>query len=135
MKKSIFDEQTSKALKKWHKAAVKRKQGLKLGKSSVRSIDGSTPDSTIHSSGPTLHRYKTVGHSARTTSAYGDQDDYQSDIELSPTSNLIVRVDQIEQDAKESEHQNVEETNEQQPIISEGSFKFVNLDSPERSAK
>ncbi|CAK8572424.1 unnamed protein product [Lathyrus sativus] len=34
MKKSIFDEQTSRALNKWHNP-VKRKHGLKLGKLSV----------------------------------------------------------------------------------------------------
>ncbi|TKY58388.1 MLO protein 8 [Spatholobus suberectus] len=107
MKKSIFDEQTSKALKKWH-MAVKKKQGLKLGNSRVRAMDGSTTDSTKHSSGPTLHRFKTTGHSTRTMSPYDDQDDYQSDTELSPispTSNLIVRVDHDEQEAaKENEH-------------------------------
>nr|KYP42041.1 MLO-like protein 8 [Cajanus cajan] len=108
MKKSIFDEQTSKALKKWH-MAVKKKQGVKLGQSRVRAMDGSTTDSTVHSSGPTLHRFKTTGHStSHTMSTYGDQDDYHSDNELtsiSPTSSLIVRVDHDEQEpAKEIEH-------------------------------
>ncbi|XP_027921305.1 MLO-like protein 8 [Vigna unguiculata] len=103
MKKSIFDEQTSKALKKWH-MAVKKKQGVKLGNSKVRAMDGSTTDSTVHSSGPKLHRYKTTGHSTRTMSAY---DDDHSDIELSPvspTANLIVRVDHDEHEAEEAEH-------------------------------
>ncbi|CAJ1942185.1 unnamed protein product [Sphenostylis stenocarpa] len=102
MKKSIFDEQTSKALKKWH-MAVKKKQGVKLGNTKVRAMDGSTTtDSTVHSSGPRLHRFKTTGHSTRTMSAYdNEQDDYQSDTELStisPTANLIVRVDHDEQE-------------------------------------
>lgn len=114
MKKSIFDEQTSKALKKW-RMAVKKKQGVKLGKSSVRSNDGSTAGSTMHSSGPMLHRFKTTGHS-RTMPTYEDHDvDYQSDTELtpmSPTANLIVRVDHGEQEAaKENEHPSVGETN------------------------
>ncbi|XP_014510745.1 MLO-like protein 10 [Vigna radiata var. radiata] len=103
MKKSIFDEQTSKALKKWH-MAVKKKQGVKLGNSKVRAMDGSTTDSTVHSSGPKLHRFKTTGHSTRTMSAY---DDDHSDIELSPvspTANLIVRVDHDEHEAEEAEH-------------------------------
>lgn len=106
MKKSIFDEQTSKALKKWH-MAVKKKQGVKLGNSKVRAMDGSSTDSTIHSSGPTLHRYKTTGHSTHFVSNYDDQDDYHSDTELSsisPTPNLIVRVDHDEEEAKENEH-------------------------------
>ena len=106
MKKSIFDEQTSKALKKWH-MAVKKKQGVKLGNSRVRALDGSSTASTIHSSGPTLHRYKTTGHSTHFTPNYDDQDDYHSDTELSPispTANLIVRVDHDEEEAKENEH-------------------------------
>ncbi|RDX96297.1 MLO-like protein 8, partial [Mucuna pruriens] len=106
MKKSIFDEQTSKALKKWH-MAVKKKQGVKLGNSRVQAMDGSTTDSTRRSSGPTLHRFKTTGHSTRTMSTYDDQDDYQSDTELSPISpatSLIVRVDHDEQEPNENEH-------------------------------
>ncbi|XP_061357445.1 MLO-like protein 10 [Gastrolobium bilobum] len=117
MKKSIFDEQTSKALKKWH-MAVKKKQGVKLGKSSVRTMDGSTIDSTAHSSGPRLHRFKTTGHSTRTSSTCEDQDDdSQSDIELSPTSptsKLIVRVDHDEQGGKQNEHHSMREINNQQ---------------------
>jgi mlo protein len=132
MKKSIFDEQTSKALKKWHNT-VKKKKRLKLGKSSVRTMDGSKTDSTMHYPSPILHHYKTTGYST-----YGDdQDDYQSDIELSstsPTSNLlVVRVDPIEQDAKENEHQTVVETIQQQPTI-RGSYSFVKLDHVEKSA-
>ena len=106
MKKSIFDEQTSKAIKKW-RMAVKNKQGVKLGNSKVRAMDGSTTDSTVHSSGPTLHRFKTTGHSTRTMSAYDDDQDYHSDIELSPispTANLIVRVDHDEHQAEEAQH-------------------------------
>ncbi|CAK8538768.1 unnamed protein product [Lathyrus sativus] len=148
MKKSIFDEQTSKALKKWHNT-VKKKHGHKHGKSSVRTMDGSTTDSTVHSISPTLHRYKTTGHSARVVSAYDDdRDDYHSDIELSPTSprsNLLaVRVDQVEQDAKENDHQTIIETIEQQhqtiietielqPTI-RGSGSIVKRDHPEKSA-
>ncbi|OIV93821.1 hypothetical protein TanjilG_03784 [Lupinus angustifolius] len=109
MKKSIFDEQTKKALKKWLMDAKKNK-GSKAGKSTVRTADGSTNGSTIHSSGPTLHRFKTTGHSTRTRTISPDynQDDHHSDIEMSPmlpTSSLIVRVDHGDQEAKENEHQ------------------------------
>jgi len=121
MKKSIFDEQTSKALKKWH-MAVKKKQGVKLGNSKVRAMDGSTTDSTVHSSGPRLHRFKTTGHSTRTMSTYDDdQDDYHSDIELSPlspTANLIVRVDHDEQEAGEAQHHPTPDNQELQPLSS-----------------
>lgn len=113
---------------------MKMKLGLKLGKFSVRNMDGSTTDSTVHSSGPTLHRFKTIGHSTRPMSAYGDQDDYHTELSpISPTSNLIVRVDQVEQGAEENEHQSEGEANDQQPIM-RGSFKFVKPDDPlERS--
>lgn len=99
MKKSIFDEQTSKALKKWHNA-VKKRTG-KGGKSPARTPGGGSPtasvSSTLHSAGTTLHRFMTTGHSTRLFNY--ETDPYQSDYEaepLSPTSsttNLIVRVD------------------------------------------
>ncbi|MED6204065.1 MLO-like protein 8 [Stylosanthes scabra] len=118
MKRSIFDEQTSKALKKWH-MAVKKKHGARLGKSTVRTLDeGSTIGSTMTSLGPTLHRFKTTGHSTRTASSYEDRedDDYQSDTELtpiSPRSSLIVRVDN-------GDHQQEEEAKENRlPIVGE----------------
>ncbi|CAK8561944.1 unnamed protein product [Lathyrus sativus] len=141
MKKSIFDEQTSRALKKWHNA-VKKKHGLKLGKSSVRTMDGSTSTMQSSSTSPRLHRYNTTDHLTRTVSAYdGDQDLYPSDIELSPTSptsNLFaVRVDpveKVEQDAKENEEQSAVEIVEQQPTTRGESFSFVRSDHPKRSA-
>ncbi|EXB56285.1 MLO-like protein 5 [Morus notabilis] len=45
MKKSIFDEQTSKALKKWHKNAVKKKDE----KVPTRVLGGSPGESPVHS--------------------------------------------------------------------------------------
>lgn len=100
MKKSIFDEHTSKALKKWHNA-VKKRTG-KGRKSPARTPGGGSPaasvSSTFHSAGTTLHRFMTTGHSSRPF-AYEtdpDQSDYEAE-PLSPTSstttNLIVRVD------------------------------------------
>ncbi|CAL0330807.1 unnamed protein product [Lupinus luteus] len=114
MKKSIFDEQIKKALLQWRMDA-KKNQRLKDRKSSVGTADGSTNGSTMHSSGPTLHRFKTTGHSTRTISLNDDQDDYHSDIEISPmlptSSRLNVRVDHGDQEAKENEHQSVGESN------------------------
>ncbi|PSS29977.1 MLO-like protein [Actinidia chinensis var. chinensis] len=96
MKKSIFDEQTSKALKKWH-MAVKKKHG-KGGKSPSRAmVESSTKSmsSTLHSSGPTLHRFKTTGHSTR-SSSYEEHETSDFDEEppspTSSTTNLLVRV-------------------------------------------
>ncbi|XP_033515979.1 MLO-like protein 8 [Nicotiana tomentosiformis] len=86
MKKSIFDEQTSKALKKWH-MAVKKKAGAK-GDKSTRTLGSGSPRSSVgsplHSSiGPTLHRFKTTGHSTR----FNGYDDLEaSDLENDPTT-------------------------------------------------
>ncbi|CAN1218468.1 MLO-like protein 8 [Linum perenne] len=86
MKKAVFDEQTSKALKKWHMAVKKKKQAgtVKGRKSSVRTL---TLNSST-SSGHTLHRFKTTGHSTRSHYAYHD-DSELSDMEteaVSPTA-------------------------------------------------
>ncbi|XP_061997504.1 MLO-like protein 10 [Rosa rugosa] len=121
MKKSIFDEQTSKALKKWHNA-VKKKTTGQGGKSPARVLGGSTVGgstvggsssvSAVHSSGPTLHRFKTTGHSTR-SSAFEDHEtsDHETD-PLSPSSstNLIVRVDQGEQQTEITEPHHEEQT-------------------------
>ncbi|ONH97361.1 hypothetical protein PRUPE_7G185400 [Prunus persica] len=115
MKKSIFDEQTSKALKKWHMAVKKKHGGTHGGKSPTQTLGGgSSTLSTVHSSGGhTLHRFKTTGHSTR-SSVFDDHE--TSDLEtdpLSPTSttNLIVRVDQMEQETEKIEPQDNEQTN------------------------
>ncbi|KAK7309424.1 hypothetical protein RJT34_06137 [Clitoria ternatea] len=131
MKKAIFDEQTAKALKNWH-MGVKKKQGVvKLGKSNAQSMamddNGSTVGSAVQSSGPTLHRFKTTGHSTRSSTTYGYQDEYESDVELSPippTASLIVRVDHDDQQAEENHthHSTEGETN------NEGDFSFAKLD-------
>ncbi|CAN0906958.1 MLO-like protein 8 [Linum grandiflorum] len=101
MKKAVFDEQTSKALKKWH-MAVKKKQAatVKGRKSSVRtlgsssgdasplSVDASSTGRNLLSSGSsahTLHRFKTTGHSTRSHYAYQD-DSELSDMETDPLS-------------------------------------------------
>ncbi|GAB4846206.1 hypothetical protein Ancab_025202 [Ancistrocladus abbreviatus] len=96
MKKSVFDEQTANALRKWHKAA--KKKGEQAGKSPNQTIEGISRDSTVHSSGRSLHRFKTTGHSTRSfafeeheTSAFEPND--QTSSPKSPAANLIVRVD------------------------------------------
>ncbi|KAG5069598.1 hypothetical protein JHK85_001975 [Glycine max] len=139
MKTAIFDEQTNKALKKWHMAAKKKQGGaVTLGKSSARIMDGSPigNSSTVHSTGPTLHRFKTTGHSTRSSStAYEDQDqdhEYESDgVELSPlasqTTSFIVRVDHGDQQQAEHRQDSEGETNSS----SEGEFSFVKPDPVE----
>lgn len=103
MKKSIFDEQTSKALKKWHMDAKKRRLGkggkspaLTLGKESGSM--GSSPSFTLSSaSGPALHRFKTTGHSTR-SNMYDDRSTSDNETDpLSPQTLLqdksLIRVD------------------------------------------
>ncbi|XP_015063323.1 MLO-like protein 8 [Solanum pennellii] len=86
MKKSIFDEQTSKALKKWH-MAVKKRTGARGDRSPTRTLGNASPrsamSSPVHPSGPGLHRYKTTGHSSR-FQGYSDQE--ASDLENDPTT-------------------------------------------------
>ncbi|KAH0917215.1 hypothetical protein HID58_024875 [Brassica napus] len=68
MKKSVFDEQTSKALKKW-RMAVKKKKGGKGSTTKRLGGDGSVSRtaSTVRSSLSlrSLQRYKTTGHSMK----------------------------------------------------------------------
>ena len=75
MKRTIFDEQTAKALKKWHKAVVKKKQQRKESSHDDAS-ETPTTDTTEASRlsqcqfvevAPVpvprhLHRYKTIAH-------------------------------------------------------------------------
>uniref|UniRef100_A0A5B6YZE9 MLO-like protein n=2 Tax=Davidia involucrata TaxID=16924 RepID=A0A5B6YZE9_DAVIN len=120
MKKSIFDEQTSKALKQWHMAA--KKKGGKARKSPTQTLGGGSPaasmGSTLPSVGATLHRFKTTGHSTRSF-AYEEQE--TSDLEADPpspissTTNLIVRVDTNDPETETSvphHHPGVETRNE-----------------------
>ncbi|XP_031269214.1 MLO-like protein 8 [Pistacia vera] len=80
MKRSIFDEHTSKALKKWH-MAVKKPKG---GKSPTRTL-GETVNpsiSTLHSQAEhRLQRFKTTGHSIRsyTHDYHGEDNSNESD--------------------------------------------------------
>ncbi|KAK1361601.1 hypothetical protein POM88_046075 [Heracleum sosnowskyi] len=110
MKKSIFDEQTSRAILNWQKAAKKRTDGYV-----VRSLDDANPIgqvasasvSNMHSSTAALHRFKTTGHSS--------YDEYKmSDLEVDPhaesaTARLIVRVDNGDNDVAMTELQPSEE--------------------------
>ncbi|KAI7756033.1 hypothetical protein M8C21_004661 [Ambrosia artemisiifolia] len=90
MKKSIFDEQTARALKNW-RMVVKRKQGGKGGKTPTRSVASSLTASPVHSmaspiyrkTAASLHRFKTTGHSTHSV-AYEDTD--ASDFEAEPLS-------------------------------------------------
>ncbi|KAI3462294.1 hypothetical protein Pfo_018957 [Paulownia fortunei] len=113
MKKSIFDEQTSKALKKWH-MAVKKKHGERAGRSPTRTLGGgggsptSSMGSPFHPAGAMLHRFKTTGHSTRLP-GYEDHD--ASDLEdpstpPAPTTSLIIRADPVDHDDHDVDAEN-----------------------------
>ncbi|CAJ1930698.1 unnamed protein product [Sphenostylis stenocarpa] len=134
MKAAIFDEQTNKALKKWHMAVKKKQAVVKLGKSNAETVDRSPSPSTsaVHPSGPTLHRFKTTGHSTR-SSAYEEQDhEYdESDVEMSPessqTTSFIVRVDHAgHQEPLEHAHRSEEETDTSEEV----EFSFIKPSDP-----
>ncbi|XP_028795299.1 MLO-like protein 10 [Neltuma alba] len=124
MKKSIFDEQTSKALKKWHNAVKKKKREGRLGKSSVRNVGGESTvglGSSKPSSGPALQRFKTTGHSTRSSTFVEDEDGTDVDAEHEPlapvvsTTSLTVMVDH-------QSHENAAHGAEDTP--EEGGFSF-----------
>lgn len=137
MKKTIFDEQTSKALKKWH-MAVKKKQG-RGGSTPTRTLGGnasptSSMGSPFHPTGTMLQRFKTTGHSTR---GFGYEDQDASDLEdpstpPPPTASLIIRSnDPVEHDHDhdldghhlEEEHDGVFASNGQER--NEDEFSFV----------
>ncbi|KAL0920305.1 hypothetical protein M5K25_009430 [Dendrobium thyrsiflorum] len=85
MKRSIFDEQTNRALKKWHQAVRKRH---KKGNSPSPTITPGSSPRTSPTSSPVhlLHRYKSTGHSdMMQTRYYLDQENERSEmIETTP---------------------------------------------------
>ncbi|KZV49784.1 MLO-like protein 8 [Dorcoceras hygrometricum] len=108
MKQSIFDEQTSKALKKWHQDA-RKKHGGRAGQSPARTLgdDGGSPTSSMgspfNSTHTRLQRFKTTG--SLTITEYPDQDESEHEhhwvSKPGATSSLIIRVDR--DDNKEEE--------------------------------
>ncbi|KAJ7958000.1 MLO-like protein [Quillaja saponaria] len=83
MKRSIFDEQTSKALKQWHKKAVMKKNDVRGG-SPTRNVGGSPDESAVQS--PVVHPH---GHAAG-----GEMSDTEVD-RTAPnrTANITTSVD------------------------------------------
>lgn len=65
MKKSIFDDQTSKALKQWRKKAL-HKKGSKGRSTEMRTLGGSSGDSPVHSP---LTNGNTIGTGSQQTTA------------------------------------------------------------------
>ncbi|CAN6288913.1 unnamed protein product [Urochloa humidicola] len=105
MKRTIFDDQTAKALKKWHKAVVKKKQNKE---SSDEPSETPSTDTTTTTGGAEaiewhrlhevpvrhLHRYKTIAHvggarSPLSESDYSDAEDADEPLSSSQTRHLI----------------------------------------------
>ncbi|KAJ8764030.1 hypothetical protein K2173_004915 [Erythroxylum novogranatense] len=114
MKKSIFDEQTSKAIKKWHMAAKRRKGKADRSRSVTLGGSVSPSVSTVRSSGQALRRFKTTGHS---NASLTDEGEEMSDMEAEPlspiaaTADFSARVDVDEEATGISESPHGEETN------------------------
>ncbi|CAD6211836.1 unnamed protein product [Miscanthus lutarioriparius] len=117
MKRTIFDEQTAKALKKWHKAVVKKKhhKGSSHDSSETPSTDTTTPASREAGEWQRLHevpvrhlrRYKTIAHvggarSPLSDSDYSDTDDTEP-LSSSQTRHLIPPAKQRSLDTERAE--------------------------------
>ncbi|CAN6306016.1 unnamed protein product [Urochloa humidicola] len=107
MKRTIFDDQTAKALKKWHKAVVKKKQNKESSDdpSETPSTDTTTTSTTTGTEASEwrrahevpvrhLHRYKTIAHvggarSPLSDSDYSDTEDADEPLSSSQTRHLI----------------------------------------------
>ncbi len=107
MKKAIFEEQTAKALKKWHKAAMDRKKLRQTGvdSSSVfMSGENSTPSqgtSPIH----LLHKYQS------------NKSDFEADL-YSPRSYQSDQTDLSEIEGSTHDHRHATRM-EEQPVRNE----------------
>jgi len=103
MKTTIFDEQTAKALKKWHKAVVKKKHNKESPDDPSEAQSADTPAGGTEASDEWrrphevpvrhLHRYKTIAHvggarSPLSDSDYSDTDDAEP-VSSSQTRHLI----------------------------------------------
>ncbi|KAL1225550.1 MLO-like protein 8 [Cardamine amara subsp. amara] len=129
MKKSVFDEQTSKAIKKWRMAAVKKKKkGSKVGTSKGLGGDGSASpmSSTVRSTSSvrSLQRFKTTGHSVRYEGLDPETSDLDTDNEAltppasPPSFELVVKVEPAKLETKTGETSHEGETDSKE-------FSFV----------
>lgn len=100
MKRSIFDDHTSKALKHWHQA-VKKKHG-KATRTLGMSPGVSPSASPMH---PSLKRYMTTGHSTasalQSRRSYSDQDLSDMEADASLTSQNVVLMSNMESNGPE----------------------------------
>ncbi|XP_026456054.1 MLO-like protein 9 [Papaver somniferum] len=117
MKKSIFDEQMSKAIMKWRAAAKKKNVGK-----SARSTGPSVTSTPSHP----LHRFKTTGYSTRSfmsslsNKAYSDTELSDMETDHSPESATATLIANMERGDVELESEIIEEHTR-----NEDDFSFV----------
>ncbi|PWA51151.1 seven transmembrane MLO family protein [Artemisia annua] len=132
MKKSIFDEQTAKALKNWRMAAVKKKRGGgagSVGGSSPRILGNVTSSPTAASSVTPLNRFKTFGHSPR---SQGYEETPFSDLEAEPQSSATHTIN------VQVDHQNDSKTESSIPLqqyVKNNNTEDFSFDKPAPSSK
>lgn len=129
MKKSVFDDQTSKALKNWHMLVKKRH--AKGGKTPSRTLGSVSPSVSSVSSAHALQRFKTTGHSTRSSYTFDDQDESDLEAEASSpttaTTSFIVRVDDDDDDVTE-----VDVPRQEEETRNEDDFSFAKPAPPKK---
>ncbi|XP_072979467.1 MLO-like protein 9 [Typha angustifolia] len=111
MKRSIFDEQTSKAIKKWHQAVKKKNPKGSVNSPSSRSPATSPKESPNKSPVHQLNRFKSIGHSGIAPSPsrrrhHSDQDipDTDSEVASIPINQTDLLTGSIELQQHVSDH-------------------------------
>ncbi|KAF3321093.1 MLO-like protein 10 [Carex littledalei] len=134
IKMSIFDEQTSKALKKWRDAARKRN---KRGSSHSPSVTPSPSPGQSPMASPAsrhLHRYRTMGYAGEgIRRSHSDNEISDVDIEMSITRSELNR-----KNAPQEMRLNVEERRDEdegRDRRDEDDFSFVKLGSRREQSK
>lgn len=79
MKKGIFEEQTTKALKKWQKSAREKRKLRNAGSIEIPSMSGETTPSQGTSPMHLLHKFKPSSNQTDTDSVLYSPRSYQSD--------------------------------------------------------
>ncbi|KAL5713761.1 MLO-like protein 8 [Ranunculus cassubicifolius] len=131
MKKSVFDEQTSRALKNWHRAVVKKKKDEKSGKTPKVTPTSSPMQSPVH----TLHRFQTTGHSTRssfTSRRYSDADLSDAEDEHSPRSSTANLIENMERSDVEAGTIELSHAGQEQEQAAVDDFSFVKLNATTR---
>ncbi|CAM8902468.1 unnamed protein product [Rhodiola kirilowii] len=114
MKKSIFDEQTTKAIKKWHNVAVKKKQG-------DGTISSPSPPKVL---GGENTPFSATGHSNAINGDDMDVTNHKSALQpdVRSTDSLIIRVEEDDPNIEmtEKHNQNITRSHDESSISKRG---------------